>query len=81
MEKSAVVFVCNSFLSDESCILQGRKQSSSLRIIKKDLPTKLCFSQFPTVGFLTHLALAIFRLFRLAAALIWCKVSVFQLLI
>lgn len=47
MEKSALVFICNSFLSDERCILQGREQSSSLRIIWKDLPTELCFSEFP----------------------------------
>lgn len=45
MEKCAVVFICNG-LSDESCVLQGREQSSTLRIIKKDLPTELCLSQF-----------------------------------
>lgn len=53
LEKCTVVFVCNKFLSDESCKFQGGEKSSSLRIIKRGLPNELYFSQFPSVGFLT----------------------------
>lgn len=43
MEKSESESIHNSFLSDKSCMLQGREQSSSLRI-KKNLPSELFFT-------------------------------------